>query len=116
MSRQGITIVADVSLLAFEKRIIDIDGGLAVDAEAAMGVLEFKVDSGEFATAIYAGRTEAIAGAAVAAGGRVDVASGGFLIPVTSGSTSVGFAEDKAVSSGSAGNFVLDLTNVYKFA
>ncbi len=111
MAREGITIIAGTSLLGFTKRVLNSAGTLALNADEARGVLEFKVDSGEQATAIYTGRVEAQAGGAIAAGGRVSVASGGFMVAATSGSQSFGFAEMTAISSGAFGDFVLDFTN-----
>lgn len=110
--RNGITVVAGVSLLGFEKRVLAIGGTLAVSIEDARGVLEFKVDSGEFGSIMYDGRIEGIAGGAVAAGERVTVASGGFLVAISSGDPTCGFAEDTAITSGSAGDFVLDFRNI----
>jgi len=111
--RNGITVTAGTSLLGFTKRVCSIDGTLAESANEARGILEFKVDSGEQATLTYEGRAEGQAGGAIAAGGLVSVASGGFLVAVSSGDVSVGFAENTAITSGSFGDFVLNFTNLH---
>lgn len=110
--RNGITVTAGTSLLAFQKRVCNISGTLALHSQQARGILEFKVDSGEQATLIYEGRAEGQAGGAIAAGAPVKVASGGFLVAAASGDTGlIGYAENTAVTSGSFGDFVVDFRN-----
>jgi len=106
--RNGITITAGTSLLAFEKRVLNASGTLATGSPQARGILEFKVDSGEQATLMYEGRTEGQAGGAIAALAPIGVASGGFLVAATSGQVSVGFNENTAVTSGSFFDCVAD--------
>lgn len=110
--RNGITVIAGTSLLAYEKRVLNASGTLATGTPQARGVLEYKVDSGEQATLMYEGRLEAQAGGAISALARVKVSSGGFLVAANSGDAAVGYCENSAVTSGSFGDFVLDFRGV----
>jgi hypothetical protein len=94
------TLIAGADLSSFQNRVIEIDGTLAVENDTALGVLENKPQSGEHASVAVDGKMKGIAGAAVAAGARVKVASGGFLITVTSGTGTCGKNTNAAVASG----------------
>lgn len=98
---QSINIQAETDLRAFEFRALAIDGTLATGTPQARGISSFKVDSGEQATLVFAGRSRYQSGGAIGAYEPINVSSGGFMIAATSGDHSVGFNESAAVTSGS---------------
>jgi hypothetical protein len=81
------------------------DGKVAANAEEAIGILQNKPKSGEFATVTYLGETFFRTGAAVAKGADVTVTTSGFHITATSGDAIVGKCKT-AATSGSVGTMI----------
>jgi len=93
-------VVAGQDLSTYQHRLVSVAGTLAVDGEDAIGALVNKPESGQMAEVEALGLMKGVAGAAIAAGARLKVQSGGWLITVTSGLATVGKNTNVAVSSG----------------
>jgi hypothetical protein len=95
------TVQAGADLSTFQYRLISVAGTLAAEGDTAIGSLQNKPLTGEPATVDTLGRTKLVAGAAITAGARLKVQSGGWVIVATSGSGIIGKeALNKAVVSG----------------
>jgi len=103
-----IPITPDTDLRSLQHRAVDISGTLATGPLNAAGLIQTRTDSGEEGTIRLTGRAKFVAGGAISRGGRMQVASGGFMTAAASGDTSCGFAEI-TVTSGSVGRGVIDL-------
>lgn len=119
MAEQGeriqISTPAGADLSDKQYRVVDIDGTLATETDEAFGVLQNKPESGEHATLAVLGKMKGVAGEALSAKARLTVASGGFLIAVSSGSGCCGKNLNVSVGSGDVftfvGNFINAATN-----
>lgn len=107
---ESISILAGADLSGSQYRAVQIAGTLATTNVNAAGILQNKPQSGENACIAYSGHMKGIAGAALAAGARFKVASGGFLAAVASGDTSHGFVVT-AASSGAVCEIIGDFLN-----
>jgi hypothetical protein len=92
---------ADLSGANGQYRVLAIGGTLvgATPNALARGILQNKPKSGEDASLLVAGKSIFQAGAAITAGARLKVASGGFCLVANSGDAVVGWSEF-AVASG----------------
>lgn len=106
--RDVITLESGADLSSYQHRVVAIDGTLATANNNSAGVVENKPVAGEAARVAVAGTIKGIAGAAISAGARLKVQSGGWLITATSGSGTVGKNLNAAVTSGATFSFVGD--------
>lgn len=79
-------------------------GARSINTTDAIGISATKADSGEDSSVTVWGRSKFAAGGAVAAGARLKVASGGWIVTANSGDVVIGRNYGSAVSSGGVGN------------
>jgi len=104
------TIVAAEDLSTHQYQVIELDGTIANDANAAIGTICNKPESGQGAQVASLGMMKAKAGAAISAKGLITVTTSGYVITATSGTNVVGKNTNTAVASGEIfpmfGNFL----------
>jgi len=98
-------------LRPFQHRAVTIGGTLATNTKTANGLLNTRTDSGEDGSMTVWGRDKFVAGGTIAAGNRLRVTSGGFMVAASSGYYSCGYAET-AISSGSVGRGFFDFATL----
>lgn len=106
-----IPLTPDIDLRGEQYKAVDISGTLALRTYNAAGLVQTRTDSGEEGTIRQFGRGFFQAGGAIARGGRVQVASGGFMTLAASGDLSCGMCEI-AVTSGSVGRGIFNFINL----
>ena len=92
-------VQAAADLSTFRYRALAIGGTLATTPADARGIQTTRAESGHEATIKYMGPSKFVAGGAVAAGARLAVGSGGFMVTAGSGDISCGYTK-YAASSG----------------
>lgn len=107
----SVPVKATEDLSTTQYRAINIDGTIANNNGEAIGIQQNKGVSGRDLTAGYAGRSRYVAGAAVAAGARVTVATSGYMTSVASNELGCGTAL-AAVSSGGIGEGIFNFAGV----
>ncbi len=116
MENLKIPVASDAAqdLRALQGRVVTFGGVLATTPYTAHGIVspETRANSGEPATITVFGRERAIAGAALAAGARLQVTSGGFCVTAASGDHSFGIAE-RAANSGAVFYGVFNFMNMF---
>jgi hypothetical protein len=107
--RDSVPIKAAADLSSYKYRAVTVGGTLAASGAACIGILQNAAGNGQDATAAYQGRSKYVAGAAVTAGARLGVQSGGWLVTVASGDATqmVGTALG-TVSSGETGEAIIN--------
>lgn len=80
---ETMTIVASTDLTGHQFKAVGMDGLVAANTLAAVGILRTKPLNGDHATVAYKGQMKAFAGAAINSGSQVGVTASGFLIAVT---------------------------------
>ncbi|HFD31309.1 MAG TPA: hypothetical protein ENJ28_01155 [Gammaproteobacteria bacterium] len=106
-----ITVKANEDLTSRQYHVIEVDGTLANDVNAAAGIICNKPESGQGATVDVLGMMKGKAGAAIAAGVGVTVTTSGWLITATSGTGVVGKSLNVAVGSGETFSFLGNFAN-----
>lgn len=112
-----LTIQAGADLRAQRYKILDVDGSIAQDSDAAIGPLFTEPNSGENCSVTYQGNMKAYAGGAVTAGARLTVTASGYMAVTTSGDNNVPVGKAlEAANSGDLfnfiGNFATAATNI----
>ncbi len=88
------------------------DAMIANNGLEAGGILVYGGKSGEHVTLGWSGVMKFTAGAAVAKGKRLTVASSGYCVQASSGAYVVGRCLDSAVSSGAVGTGAFDFSTI----
>lgn len=107
-----IPFTAATDLRAFQHRVLNIGGTLAIGTPYSHGLLLTRTDSGEDGTIRVLGRGRFIAGGTVLKGERATVTSGGWMVNAASGDNSIGFSET-GITSGSVGRGVFNFLTPY---
>ena len=100
---QSHTVVAGQDLSAAQYKTVGVGGTIAITADAAIGILQNKPQSGEFASVSVSGVMKGYAGAAIVTTKPLTCTTSGFIINVTSGDgvvTGVG----KALAAANSGD------------
>lgn len=105
-----VTVTAGADLSAAQFKVVDVAGTISAANSAALGILQNKPKSGEFAAVAYAGHCKAYAGGSVAKGARVKVTTSGYLLTVSSGDGACGKTL-AAANSGSLVDVIVDFSN-----
>lgn len=100
---------ADLSGQASLHKAIAVNGTIAADNSAAIGLLKTLATSGYAVQAAYFGEVKAIAGAAVAAGAKVSITTSGFAITAPVSTNPIGKALE-AANSGDYFRAIADFT------
>jgi len=108
---ESVPVKATEDLSNTQYRAISISGTIADSNSEAIGIQQNKGESGRDLTAGYQGRSRFVAGAAVAAGNRVTVATSGYMTAVASNELGCGTALG-AVSSGGIGEGIFNFSGV----
>ena len=108
-----VPFVAAADLTALTNRVVTFGGVLASTPFTAHGLyMDTRVDSGQEGSMIVFGRGIGTSGAAIVAGARVQVTSGGFFTTAASGDHSFGICE-VGVASGSQFRGVFNFVNMF---
>lgn len=109
--RDSVPVIAAADLSTFKNRAVTIGGTLAASNTDAVGILQNTPTTGQDATAAFQGRIKYVAGAAITAGMRLMVQSGGWMIQANTVSFGIGTALG-AVSSGGKGEGIFSFAGV----
>lgn len=97
-------------------KAVAVDGTIAANNSAALGLIQNKPKSGEDLTIAYLGHMKGVAGGALSAGDRVRVTTGGYLTVVVSGDGVCGKVITAAASGATVeilGNFITAASSVF---
>lgn len=115
MPDEILPITAGADLSGAQYKAVAVGGTISANNTATYGILQNKPQNGEQGSAMIAGRTRYVAGAAVSAGAKLMVTTSGYMITVTSGSLPCGtaiFAANSGSTSQAFVNFANAKTNV----
>jgi len=106
------TIAATSDLSGSQYKAIGVGGAVATSTDGAVGILLNKPESGEHATACYAGESKYFANEAITAGNAIGVGAGGGFVVVSSTDTDAAAGVAKStVTSGSTGTGYFGFSN-----